>query len=106
MRSKIPFPPVRENTALPFAPSAGFAEQTNCSRSDSAGLVLVGMKTKMFGVDKALRQLKFCVKNTRAAVFGQPAVSAASISIFCMSLACINIYTGALETGFEMKVPF
>lgn len=61
----------------------------------------------MFGVDKALRQLKFCVKITRAAVFGQSAVTASSIfSIFCMSLACINIYTGALETGFEMKVPF
>lgn len=65
------------------------------------------MKTKMFGVDKALQQLKVCVKNTRAAVFGQPTVTASSIfPIFCMSPACINIYTRALETGFEMKVLF
>jgi len=28
---QIPFPPARENAALPFAPSAGFAEQTDCS---------------------------------------------------------------------------
>lgn len=65
------------------------------------------MKTKMFGVDKALQHLKFSVKNTRAAVFGQPAVTASSVfSIFCMSLPCINIYPGALVTDFEMKVPF
>lgn len=93
----------------PELPSAalGFAEQTDCGPSESARLVAVGMKTKMFGVDKVLQQLKFCVKNTRAAVFGQTAVTAASVfSIFCMSPACVNIYTGALETGFEMKVPF
>jgi len=46
------------------------------------------MKTKMFGVDKALQQLKFHVKNRKAAVFGQPALIASSVfSIFCMSPA-------------------
>lgn len=91
---------------MPFARTARFAEQSlQCS--DSARPVHAGMKTKMFGVDKALRHLKLSVKNTRAAVFGQPAVTASSVfSVFCMSLPCINIYPGALETDLEMKVPF
>lgn len=106
VRSKYPSSPWPWEHCTAFCSLCWVCWANWLQHSDTARLVLVPMKTKMFGVDKALRQLRFYVKNTRAAMFGQPAVTTSSVFGFSVCLACINIYTGALETGFEMKVPF